>query len=67
MTELLQWYYALKLFIKCYKTAMNNDCCTYGAYETHGVVQFAVFVGVGRNAWRISQRAIEEFEPVESK
>ena len=34
----------------------------YCAITLHGIPQFACFIGTGREAWRISVRAFEEFE-----
>lgn len=34
----------------------------YTAVVSHGVPKVCVFVGIGREAWRVSQRAIQEYE-----
>lgn len=34
----------------------------YFAIERHGVPDLCFFIATGREAWRISQRAIEEFQ-----
>lgn len=46
---------------KAYRNA--GDCGSYYAAATReGVPQLAVFVATGREAWRVSIRAVEEFK-----
>ena len=35
---------------------------SYVALCSHGVPQIAVFIGLDRDAWKVSQRAIQEYE-----
>lgn len=49
----------LWIALRAYRVAKINGS-HYVALTAHGVPQVAVFVGVGREAWRISQRAVEE-------
>jgi hypothetical protein len=52
----------LLLAVRAYKLAGELEHGTqYAAITLRGVPKVAIFVGVGRNAWRISQRATEEF------
>lgn len=45
-----------------YRQARRQPNVTiYSAITRHGVPHVCIFVGVGREAWRVSQRAIEEF------
>lgn len=58
MIELLRFLrVALKAYVAC---KVDGGGTYYGAVVRHGVPEVAIFVGVGREAWRISQRAIEE-------
>lgn len=58
MIELLRF---LRLALIAYRACKTDGGGTYyAAVVRRGVPEVAVFVGVGREAWRISQRAIEE-------
>jgi hypothetical protein len=46
---------------RAYKIAEKSGT-SYVVLCSHGVPQVAVFVGLGRDAWRVSQRAVQEFE-----
>jgi hypothetical protein len=39
----------------------GSGCYYMGRFGPGGVCNLAIFVGTGREAWRISQRAVEEF------
>lgn len=56
MTELCRF---LWLALVAYRAAKPSGT-HYAAMTRHGVPQICIFVGVGREAWRISQRAVEE-------
>lgn len=47
---------------KAYHLAKADGRNAYVAITYRGVPKVAVFLGVGREAWRISRRAVEEFE-----
>jgi hypothetical protein len=44
-----------------YRDAKKRGGVTYSAILCRDVPQVAIFVGLGREAWRISQKAIEEY------
>lgn len=46
---------------RVYRGAKAGSGSYYGAYTRNGVPTITVFVGLGREAWRISVRAGEEF------
>lgn len=50
---------------RAYRRAKDTDRVAYSAITWRGVPNCCIFVGVGRNAWKVSQRAIAEFEAVE--
>ena len=58
-----QLFRVIGLAIRAYRMAARNPGggTAYVGEARHGVHQLSVFVGTGREAWRISQRAIEEF------
>jgi hypothetical protein len=45
-----------------YLQAQKHGGTWYCAVTSHGVPTICIFVGIGRDAWRISQHAIEEFK-----
>lgn len=47
--------------IRAYRLAKRGGS-SYVAVTNCGVPQIAVFCAIGRDAWRVSQRAIEEFK-----
>lgn len=47
---------------RAYRGALNGCGSHYCAMTNRGVPEIAVFVGVGREAWRVSVRAVEEFK-----
>jgi hypothetical protein len=51
----------LSVALKAYWNARRNGS-SYSAITHHGVPQCAVFVALGREAWRVSLRAAEEFQ-----
>ena len=56
----------LRVFLctwRAYKLAKASTGSAYSAITSHGVPQVACFVSVGREAWRVSVRAVEEFKP----
>jgi hypothetical protein len=56
------------LFARCcwraYRRAGESGS-TYSAVTSHGVPTMAVFVATGREAWRVSVRAAEEYRMLE--
>lgn len=48
---------------RAYQQARRMGRPQYSALTTHGIPQVCIFVGVGREAWRISQWAIQEWKP----
>lgn len=56
------WILAYKAF-KIAKTHKTGGV-GYAGYKYHGTPQLCVFVGTGREAWRISQYAIDHFQEV---
>lgn len=58
MTEFIRF---LRIALIAYRACKTEGGGThYAAVIRRGVPEVAIFVGVGREAWRISQRAIEE-------
>lgn len=55
----LLWF--LFIAIRAYRRA-GEAGSAYAALTINGMPQVACFVATGREAWRVSQRAIEEFE-----
>jgi hypothetical protein len=49
----------LWLAYKGYVAAKEHGS-SYSAVTVHGIPQVCLFIGIGREAWRISQRAIQE-------
>jgi hypothetical protein len=50
----------LRITVHAYFQAKKHGAWYCAASNFAGVPQVCIFVGVGRDAWRISQRAIEE-------
>ena len=50
----------LQLAYRAYLGAQKHGTYYCALTTRHGVPKICVFVGVGREAWRVSQRAIEE-------
>lgn len=48
---------------RAYQQAERTSRPQYSAIVIAGVPQVCIFVAVGREAWRISQRAFEEWNP----
>lgn len=48
--------------LRAFRMARKTGAPGYSALTLHGVPVMAVFVGLDREAWRISQRAFEEFQ-----
>jgi len=60
---LIKYLQFLWLCNHSYWAAKKKGGTHYGAVlDFHGVPLVALFVGVDRDSWRISQRAIEEME-----
>lgn len=57
MDWILTLWAAHKAYLMAQKTGTG-----YVAITQRGVPYIACFLGIGREAWRVSQRAIEEFE-----
>lgn len=55
------WF--MRMIWKAIKQAELDGKTHYVGMSRRNVVGICGFVGVGREAWRISQRAIEEFQP----
>jgi hypothetical protein len=47
---------------QAYNRAQLTGKPQYFGITLHGIPQACIFLAVGREAWRISQRAIEEFK-----
>ena len=47
---------------RAYRRAVTNGKPQYVAVITHNVPQVAMFVAVGREAWKISNLAVEGWE-----
>ncbi len=47
---------------EAYRGAQRDGQLRYRGITRNGVPHTVIFVGVGREAWRITQRAVEEFE-----
>jgi len=61
LTELyLFLFVALRAFHRARRPGGSG--VAYCGLLSHGVPRLAVFVGVGREAWRVSQRAVEQFK-----
>lgn len=59
MIDLIIFFYTA---YRAYRLARHSGHA-YAASTSHGVPQIACFVATGRDAWRVSQRAVEEFVP----
>ncbi len=46
---------------RAYRIAQKSGS-SYVAITSHGVPQIACFMAIGRDAWRVSQRAVEEYQ-----
>lgn len=59
-----RYWYLIHLFKLAWIAWRRLKPGSIGYYQAsvHGVPKVAIFVGFGREAWRISQRAVEEFE-----
>ena len=57
----------LLMAYRAYRMAKRTGNVSYVSISRRGIPYMSCFVGVGREAWRISQRAIEEFAPIEEK
>jgi hypothetical protein len=44
--------------IRAYRNARRSGRCAYVGLELHGVPNACVLVGIGREAWRVSEVAI---------
>lgn len=54
----------MSLAWKAYWQAQKTGRTTYSALTWHGVPQACLIVGVGREAWKVTMRAINDFEEV---
>jgi hypothetical protein len=64
MTWMFRGLAFLRFFWLCrsaWVLARRRGGVAYVAQTRHGVPECAIFVGVGRDAWRVSVRAVEEF------
>ena len=50
---------------KAYRLAKSRHGVSYVAITERGVPRLTMFVGLGREAWRISSLAVEGFKEVE--
>lgn len=57
MTDIISFFY---MAWKAYRLANSNGTSYVGRMHPSGACNLAIFVGTGREAWRISVRAIEE-------
>lgn len=51
----------LKVALFLYRRAKEKGLGYCALTNSSGVPEVVVFVGIGREAWRVTQRAIEEF------
>lgn len=58
---MIEFLVFLQMAWRAYKLARENGTAYVGV-EDKGVVQLAIFIGVGREAWRISERALQELD-----
>lgn len=58
---MIEFLESLIVFIKAYRGAKKSGS-HYVAATSHGVPQIACFFALRRDAWRVSQRAVQEFE-----
>lgn len=63
--EAIDFVLFVRVVWRAWRKVQNNPKaqCSYVCVTRHGVPCLAVFVGVGREAWRVAQRAVEEFQP----
>jgi|HubBroStandDraft_6_1064221.scaffolds.fasta_scaffold520579_1 hypothetical protein len=60
---MIETLHFLWLAFSTYRAAKKGGGLCYRAWaNSHGVPVVAVFIGVGREAWRVSQRAIEDHQ-----
>lgn len=64
MTNMIRFIW---LAWQAYKGARRCKNLYYVSLIRNGVPTMSIFVGLGREAWRISKRAIEEFELAKTK
>jgi hypothetical protein len=57
----MTFFYFLSSAIRAYRMARKTGCASYHAWVSHAhdIPQCCVFVGLGREAWRITQVASE--------
>lgn len=53
----------LFLALETYYRARRSGKPCYAALTVHGVPKVCVFVAIGREAWRVSQYAVEHWQP----
>ncbi len=66
MQYLTDLYLFLFAALKAFHRARAGHGLAYAGVSRAGVMGVAVFVGLGREAWRVSQRAVEEFRNMET-
>ena len=67
MSEAISTIRFLWLAWRTYRSMRSSGNPQYAAMCYRGVPQVCVFIGAGRQAWRISQLAVEGWEPVTDK
>ena len=58
----MKWLLTMFAAHRAYKMACKNGSA-YVGLTSRGVPYVACFIALDREAWRVSQRAIEEFRP----
>jgi len=60
--DAIHLYRFLRIALRAYRQARKCQGVYYAAIEKNGVPEQALFVAMGREAWRVSVRAAEEFQ-----
>jgi len=66
MSELWKTFMFLRMALFAYRRTERDGGITYFGHMSNGVCDCAIFVAVGREAWRVSELAIEQF-PLRTK
>lgn len=64
MTKFSKLIVFVWLALRAYRKACKSGNPQYVALAKHGIQEMAMYVAVGREAWRISEIAVREFEPM---
>lgn len=64
--SLVEFLRVLQVSLRAYRLASRPGVGSgYAAITVRGVPQVCCFMAVGREAWRVSQRVVEEFRSAE--